>query len=403
MGRKPSDKKRKQRLEKKRAKRKEKLKQQHKEKHRPLAELPLHKSLIVSGWQENRVADIHISRVAPDGNYTVCEFLVDLDGFGLRDCYGPRTFGASQYSRLLEERSWKVRDPADSAGLILAAVKWSRLHRFELPKDARRALDILPDPAPCDLEFGRDGEPFLSGDPDDIQKRLSRSGLKITDFACDFQADEAGHSDDELRYFTDDEYLATHDANDPLVRLERLAAMAQAFDQKGDTGQADELHATMRDLAHQADCERDFLQYLVTFEVGHECMDSALAIHQEIVQVSKTPEEKARSQANLADFTGNLGDAMEGDAIYRKVTEAYPDDHGLAMRYALFLAQHARQAEAKEKFEALIEVLKDNEEKKTERLMAFQGLYSLLKQEGMKAEAKSLYKQAKKEMKVKLQ
>ena len=108
MSRKGSELKKKRRLEKKRAKRKEKLKEKHRKEQRPLHEFPLHEAYISADWKKTRYALVLVSRRHPEGGFVTCEFLVDCDGFGLRDCFGPKVFSVEAYGELVRREDRKA-------------------------------------------------------------------------------------------------------------------------------------------------------------------------------------------------------------------------------------------------------------------------------------------------------
>lgn len=403
MGRKGSESRNRKRLEKKRAKRKEKVQEKVRRENVPLGQLPVHQVWSNGDWQSARTARILVSRRHLDGEIVLAEFLVDLDGFGLRDCFAPRRVTAESYETFVRREQRATMDPAEASALIHASVRWANRYRFPLPKEARKALDILPEAEEgqeSPAEFGRDGEPYLQGDEADIRARVRQSGHQLEDFECALFP--AAATSKRAYRFTTEEYLRDADRNDPLVRLERLAALADRYDQSGEAARAEELHATMEELAEQSNRLPAFLRYLAEYLVRQERMERAMQVYERIVEVTTDPAEKAVAQLDLADFSRYLGDALGADELYQKVIQNHPELLEIRLRYAAFLYDSARRAEAKEYYRRLIDEFKGRDDARELLTRAFQNLYTILQAEGEKSDAKAVYKEAKKEHGIRL-
>ncbi len=388
-----SEARRKKRLEKKRARRKEKLKQKHRKEYIPLRECPLHGAFINPDWEGSRLARILLSRRHPDGSYVAVDFLVDLDGFGLRDCSSVRRTTLEALENFIEREKRVPIDAAVASALVQEGVRWANRYRFPLPKEARKALELLPPPARCPVEFGRDGEPYLRGDEADIRRRVQAAGYQVEDFECELFPSRRA---EQVLYFVSEDYLRQADRNDPLVRLERLASLADRYAAEGQIEKAEELHSTMEQLAGQCNRLADFLRYLAQFQQRQERMEQALKTYERIVEISEEGEPKALARLDLADYMRYLGDALGADEIYQKVLAQFPDFLEAHLRYARFLYNAARREEGKQKYREIIEKLADRTEASEYLRKAYQELYSILKAEGAKSEAKALYKEAKK-------
>ncbi len=390
-----SEQKRKKQLEKKKAKRLEKAKERYEREHVPLTELPLKHAFINEDWKDKRYAFVVVSRVHQDGGYELCEFLIDCDGFGLNDCYGPRHFAAEEYEQFVRRQERAALDPGAAAAAVHAAVAWANRFRFPLPKALRKALDILPPSGKNPIEFGRDGEPFLRGEEASIRQRLTQAGLHVENFKTEFFPSTAKK---KSFGFASEERLRQADGNDPRVRLERMAMLADGYEQNKELPKAEELHRRMEEVAAQCDCLPPFLKYLVAYLLRQERMDKALAVFERIVEATADPREKALAELDLADFMRYLGDALGGDEIYQKVMLAFPDLWEAKRRHAAFLYQAARRDESKEEYRALIAALKGVAEGRETRGRAYQELYTILQGEGEKSLAKTLYAEAKGEL-----
>ena len=343
-------------------------------------------------WKDKRYAFIVLSRVHQDGGYEVCEFLIDCDGFGLNDCFGPRHFAVEEYDAFVRRQERAAIDPAAAAAAVNEAVAWANRFRFPLPKAARKALDVLPPPGRSPIEFGRDGEPFLRGEETSIRQRLAQAGLHAENFRTEFFPATAKR---KSFGFADDERLKQADGNDPLVRLERLAALADGYEQAKQVQKAEELHATMESLASQCDRLPLFLKYLAAYLLRQERMEKALGVLERIVEATTDPHDKALARLDLADFMRYMGDALGADEVYQKVMADFPELWEAKRRHAAFLYQAARRDEGRDEYRALIGTLKGRPEARDILARVYQDLYTILSNEGEHAAAKTLYKEAK--------
>ncbi len=399
MARKGSQARQKKRLEKKRARRKERIKEKHRKEHLPLHEMPVHETFVNPDWEDSRYARILVSRRHPEGTYALCEFLVDLDGFGLRDCYAPKRVPADVLEQSVRREKRMRADPGLCSALVHGGLQWANRFHFPLPKDTRKAVDILPDKAERSVEFGREGEPFLRGDEADIRARVRQSGHRLEDFDCDLFPAPARKT---MHYFVTEDYLREGDRNDPLVRLERLATLADRYEATGELEKAEELHGTMEELAGESNKLPEFLRYLARFQDRQRRMDQAMQTRERIVEVTEEPRAKALARLDLADYSRFMGDALGADEVYQTVMAEHPELLDVRIRYATFLYEAARRDEAKQFLRELIDEVKDREETPDILTRAYQELYNMLRAEGEKSEAKALYKEAKKEQNIRL-
>jgi tetratricopeptide (TPR) repeat protein len=394
-----SEQRRKKQLEKKKAKRQEKTKERYERQHVPLAELPLKHAFINPDWKDARYAFIVLSRVHQDGGYEVGEFLIDCDGFGLNDCYGPRHFAVEEYDEFVRRKERAAIDPAAAAAAVEGAVAWANRFRFPLPKSARKALEILPPPGKSPIEYGRDGEPFLRGEEASIRQRLAQAGLHVENFNTEFFPSSAKK---KTFGFASEERMRRADGNDPLLRLERMAMLADGYEQGTQLPKAEELHARMEELAGQCDCLPLFLKYHVAFLLRRERMEKALGVFERIVEVTADPEAKALAELDQADFMRYLGDALGADEIYQKAMRAFPRLWEAKRRHAAFLYLAARRDESVQEYRALIAALKAEPDVRETLGRAYQELYTVLTKEGAKADAKALSQDAKSSLGIQL-
>ncbi|HAK96265.1 MAG TPA: hypothetical protein DCM87_15060 [Planctomycetes bacterium] len=389
-----SEQRRKKQLEKKKAKRVEKAKERYSREHVPLDRLPLKHAFVNPDWKKTRYAFVVVSRVHQDGGYEVCEFLIDCDGFGLNDCLGPRHFAPEAYDAFVKRGERAAIDPAAASAMVHAAIAWAGRFRFPLPKSARKALDILPEAGKNPIEFGRDGEPFLRGEETAIRQRLAQAGLHAENFKTEFfQAAPRGTTFG----FASEERLRHADGNDPLVRLERLAALADGYERQKKLKEAEDLHRTMEALAAQCDRLPRFLKYLSAYLIRQERMERVLAVLERIVEVTAEPAAKALARLDLADFMRYMGDALGADDIYRKVLADVPELWEAKLRYAAFLCHAARRDEGVQVYRDLIAAAKGRPEAREALGRAYQELYTMLSSEDRMDEAAALAGEAAKD------
>lgn len=389
-----SEQRRKKQLEKKKAKRLEKARERYSREHVPLGRLPLKHAFVNADWKKTRFVFVVVSRVHQDGGYEVCEFLIDCDGFGLNDCLGPRHFTPEAYDAFVRRGERAAIDPAAASAMVHAAIAWANRFRFPLPKSARKALDILPEAGKNPVEFGREGEPYLRGEETAIRQRLAQAGLHAESFKTEF-FQSAPRS--KTFGFASEDRLRHADGNDPLVRLERLAGLADGYEQQKKLKEAEDLHRTMESLAAQCDRLPQFLKYLAAYSVRQERMEKAFAVLERIVEVTADPAAKALARLDLADFMRYMGDALGADDIYQKVLAGSPELWEAKLRYAAFLCNAARRDEGVQAYRDLIAAVKDRPEARATLGRAYQDLYAVLSGEGRDEEAAALAGEAAKD------
>ena len=386
-----SEQRRKKQIEKKKAKRLEKARERYSREHVPLERLPLKHAFVNPDWKKTRYAFVVVSRVHQDGGYEVCEFLIDCDGFGLNDCFGPRHFTPEAYDAFIKRGERAAIDPEAASAMIHAAIAWAGRFRFPLPKSARKALDILPEAGKNPIEFGRGGKPFLRGEEAAIRQRLAPAGLRAEDFETEFLPAVARGT---TYGFASEERLKAADGNDPLVRLERLAALADGYERQNKLKEAEDLHRTMETLAAQCDRLPRFLKYLSAYLVRQERMEKALAVLERTVEATAEPEAKALARLDLADFMRYLGDALGADDVYRKVLADFPGLWEAKLRYAAFLCHAARRDQVPVRLSAFVAAAKGRPEARATLGRAYLEFHALLRAEDRKEEAAALAEEA---------
>ncbi|GAB3194987.1 tetratricopeptide (TPR) repeat protein [Pontibacter aydingkolensis] len=135
--------------------------------------LPVYKCLINVGWEEDGIADVYIIRQHANGHVTIGIYLVDLFCAGLKDTF--YIFNIPEYDfelRMagapieLEECTYEL-----AHNIIYGAIAYAQEHGIEPHPEFRITQHLLEEDTEeiplIELEFGRNGKPFLMMRPDD--------------------------------------------------------------------------------------------------------------------------------------------------------------------------------------------------------------------------------------------
>ena len=143
------------------------------------AELPLHGAWALDvDIKEQGMTSVVIARRIMGASLAFGNFLIDVWGIGLKDCFGEVGLLPIQFEREVLRRagefSFKPCELAYAQRLIWGGVDHAEAYGFRLPKAFRGWRNIVGRP-PADappIEFGRDGRLFIMGDMDDIARRM---------------------------------------------------------------------------------------------------------------------------------------------------------------------------------------------------------------------------------------
>jgi len=398
MAKKGSEARRKKRLEKHRARREEKSAKRQEAMRAPVADatLPLEDALIGADWEEKRLASLVISRRHPNRNVSFAQFLVDLDGFGLKDFGGRENAAWEVYDRWLDRSRYKRVPAGFIARMVREAIAWANAYGFPLPKGNRRLLDLPgePDDSGPSFAFGRDGEPFLRGEEADIRWRVAQSGRSLEEFECELFPSPSKRA--VRTHFVPPEYLDRADRGDPLLRLEKMASLAERWEADKEPARAEAIFKGMEPIARQVGRLADYLREYAAFLLRHERGEEALAILGRRVEAVSDPAAKAEAAMDRADLLRYLGDAIEAEKVYRSLLESAPQPDRVRLRYARFLRDTARRDEARDLCRQVIAGESGADPEANEVLRsAYQDLYDDLAALGEDKEAKALAKEAK--------
>ncbi|MBN1420024.1 MAG: hypothetical protein JXP34_14690 [Planctomycetes bacterium] len=398
MAKKGSEARRKKRLEKHRARREEKAAKRQAATRAPVAEatLPLEDALISSDWDEKRVAALVISRRHTNRNVSFAQFVVDLDGFGLKDFGGRENAPWDTYDRWLDRSRYRRVPEGFVSRMVREGIAWANAYGFPLPKGNRRLLDLL---APSDdsgpsFSFGRDGEPFLRGDEADIRWRVAQSGRSLEEFECELFPSPSKRA--VRTHFVPPEYIDRAGRGDPLVRLEKMASLAERWEADKEPARAEAIFKGMEPIASQVGRLADYLREYASFLLRHERGEEALAMLARRTEAVADPVEKAEAAMDRADLQRYLGDAIEAEKAYKTLLESGPRPDLVRLRYARFLRGTDRREEARDLCRQVIAGEPGEDPEALEVLRAaYQDLYDDLVALDEGKEAKALAKEAK--------
>ncbi len=152
--------------------------------------LPIYECIINSSWKEVGLANILISRQQPDGNLVFGSYLVDIFCLGLKDTFCNANFTLSRYENELKANKYFGEDIIDcpvslAHQIIYGGIKYASKLGFKPQKDFGLSKYVLEKKSKIEkeyvneLEFGKDGKPFLFLGPYDdaelIAKKLKRN------------------------------------------------------------------------------------------------------------------------------------------------------------------------------------------------------------------------------------
>jgi len=142
-------------------------------------EYPIYECLINSGWEEQGVASILLSRRQPDGRIVLGVYLVDIFCLGLKDTFCKADVPLSIYEGEIKPKCYSLIEPVEcpiplAHSIIYGGIEYAEKLGFKPHKDFKLSKHILEEPDKIErvkVEFGKEGKPFyISGPRDDPQK-----------------------------------------------------------------------------------------------------------------------------------------------------------------------------------------------------------------------------------------
>jgi hypothetical protein len=133
------------------------------------AELPIAECVISKGWQERGLAHVLLARELPTGRLLVAGYYVDTLCLGLKDTAVMPNLRPEEYEKNIKPKVFN--DPVElepcapslAKAVIEGAIEYAHRFGFKPNKrweESRRLLEGI-EPAPDELQFGREGKPCL--------------------------------------------------------------------------------------------------------------------------------------------------------------------------------------------------------------------------------------------------
>ena len=144
--------------------------------------LPFDKCWINENWQRSGIATLLVSRLQPSGKVIVAGYLIDIFCLGVKDALTRFSISNEEFKEFINrfckrtDTSPQQCSPLFAQNLVYGAVEYAEDLGFQPHKDYNFASYIL-DPADeieyMDIEFGKNGRPFLMRGPfDDFPKNI---------------------------------------------------------------------------------------------------------------------------------------------------------------------------------------------------------------------------------------
>lgn len=130
--------------------------------------LPIDACYINGNWKQSGMASIIVVRKHTNQNYTFGVYLVDIFALGTKDTFYNFNVSPSVLAELLERMEEDKFIKADYAlvhNIIYGANEFAEEHGYKTSKDFILTQFILEEDTEAieliDIEFGKDGKPFL--------------------------------------------------------------------------------------------------------------------------------------------------------------------------------------------------------------------------------------------------
>jgi len=130
--------------------------------------LPIHACYLNSEWKESGLANILVVRKHTNGNFTLGSYLVDTFALGTKNTFFRFNISEEEYEALLEKLKSSIDTQVDYTlvhNIIYGANAFAEDNNFKIYKDFRITQYILEEDTDdiefIDIEFGKDGKPFL--------------------------------------------------------------------------------------------------------------------------------------------------------------------------------------------------------------------------------------------------
>jgi hypothetical protein len=147
-----------------------------------LAERPLKLARVNADWREQGAAFLCVARAGRNAFLDCAFFFVDLLGVGLKDCFRRQAETRAEIVESLEdleELEWTDCSETLARQIVWGGYHYARRNGFRPPREFHQVRKFLTRLEEAEIPwewFGRDGEPLIIGDYDDLMRR---SGGKL--------------------------------------------------------------------------------------------------------------------------------------------------------------------------------------------------------------------------------
>jgi len=144
--------------------------------------LPIHECWINSGWEENGLVNIIVSRKHTNGNFTLGVYLVDLKCLGVKDTHYFFNVFPIEYNELLdltrENFDIEKTEYALAHNIVFAGIEYAEEYGFKPHKDFGVVQYILEEDTDdielIDVECGYNGKPFYLRGPNESDAQAAQ-------------------------------------------------------------------------------------------------------------------------------------------------------------------------------------------------------------------------------------
>ncbi len=159
-------------------------------------------------YEQHGMTQVIVARIKESGNILVGAYLIDILGLGLKDTFFKHSLDIIEYETIIEKLGGNISlvkgDPNFIFNLIYGAIEYAEDIGLEPDKGFEITQYILP-PADeiefMDIEFGKNGKPFLDLTPLNANKIIKKVEATIGAGNFDYTINRV--SDNNFGYFND--------------------------------------------------------------------------------------------------------------------------------------------------------------------------------------------------------
>ncbi len=192
--------------------------------------LPIHECWINTGWDEDKLANIIVTRKHTNGNFTIGAYLVDLNCLGIKDAQYFFNISSSDYRDILDYNRGNFDiEPAEYTlvhNIVYAGVEYAEDYGFKPHKEFAITQYILEEDTDdiklMEIECGHNGKPFYIRGPleNEVRARQIVAQLEKTAGPGNYNfIDEIATDDND---WDDGEFLGDEDREDGFDRFDKM-------------------------------------------------------------------------------------------------------------------------------------------------------------------------------------